>query len=84
LVPLPHALDQDQMANAGVLEKAGGAIRVNQKDFTPAWLSGEIAALAADPAQLAKMAQGARSAGTLDAASRLADLVIKVAGITPR
>ena len=25
LVPLPHALDQDQLANAGVLEAAGGA-----------------------------------------------------------
>ena len=28
LVPLPHALDQDQAANAGVLERAGGAIRL--------------------------------------------------------
>jgi UDP-N-acetylglucosamine--N-acetylmuramyl-(pentapeptide) pyrophosphoryl-undecaprenol N-acetylglucosamine transferase len=27
LVPLPHALDQDQSANAGVLEHAGGAIQ---------------------------------------------------------
>ena len=26
LVPLPHALDQDQLANANVLAKAGGAI----------------------------------------------------------
>jgi UDP-N-acetylglucosamine--N-acetylmuramyl-(pentapeptide) pyrophosphoryl-undecaprenol N-acetylglucosamine transferase len=30
LVPLPHALDQDQSANAGVLERAGGAIRLPQ------------------------------------------------------
>ena len=35
LVPLPHALDQDQFANAGVLEAAGGAIRIEQRDFTP-------------------------------------------------
>ena len=35
LVPLPHALDQDQLANAGVLESAGGAITVVQRDFTP-------------------------------------------------
>ena len=26
LVPLPHAIDQDQFANAGVLERAGGAL----------------------------------------------------------
>ena len=31
LVPLPHALDQDQLANAGVLEKAGGAIRCSRR-----------------------------------------------------
>ena len=47
LVPLPHALDQDQFANAGVLEAAGGAIRVVQKDFTPRRLAADIAALAA-------------------------------------
>ena len=35
LVPLPHALDQDQRANAGVLMDAGGAIRLDQADFTP-------------------------------------------------
>src|SRR5208337_2828362 len=35
LVPLPHALDQDQFANAGVLERSGGALRLVQNDFTP-------------------------------------------------
>jgi UDP-N-acetylglucosamine--N-acetylmuramyl-(pentapeptide) pyrophosphoryl-undecaprenol N-acetylglucosamine transferase len=81
LVPLPHALDQDQFANAGVLEVAGGAIRIEQRDFTPNRLATEIARLAGDPALLARMAKAAKSAGTIDAAERLADLVIKVAGI---
>jgi UDP-N-acetylglucosamine--N-acetylmuramyl-(pentapeptide) pyrophosphoryl-undecaprenol N-acetylglucosamine transferase len=81
LVPLPHALDQDQLANAGVLETAGGAICIEQRDFTPERLANEIAALAGDPARLAQMAQAARSAGTIDAAERLADLVLKVAAI---
>jgi UDP-N-acetylglucosamine--N-acetylmuramyl-(pentapeptide) pyrophosphoryl-undecaprenol N-acetylglucosamine transferase len=81
LVPLPHALDQDQFANAGVLEAAGGAIRIEQRDFTPERLAKEIGVLAKDPGRLAQMAQAARSAGTIDAAERLADLVIKVAGI---
>ena len=35
LVPLPHAIDQDQFANAGVLERAGGARRMVQDDFHP-------------------------------------------------
>ena len=31
LVPLPHALDQDQRANARILEEAGGAIMFEQR-----------------------------------------------------
>jgi UDP-N-acetylglucosamine--N-acetylmuramyl-(pentapeptide) pyrophosphoryl-undecaprenol N-acetylglucosamine transferase len=81
LVPLPGAIDQDQFANAGVLSEAGGALRVAQGDFTPDWLASEISGLATEPAKLAGMAQTARSAGRLDAAERLADLVLKVAGI---
>jgi UDP-N-acetylglucosamine--N-acetylmuramyl-(pentapeptide) pyrophosphoryl-undecaprenol N-acetylglucosamine transferase len=76
LVPLPHALDQDQHANAAVLEKAGGAIRLPQEDFTPERLAAEIAALAAAPPRLAAMAGAAKSAGAIDAAERLADLVL--------
>jgi UDP-N-acetylglucosamine--N-acetylmuramyl-(pentapeptide) pyrophosphoryl-undecaprenol N-acetylglucosamine transferase len=79
LVPLPHALDQDQLANASVLERAGGAICVNQKAFTGEWLAGEIARLAATPQKLVAMAAAARSVGTVDAADRLAELVLRVA-----
>src|SRR6202043_1743738 len=49
LVPLPHALDQDQFANAGVLEAAGGAIRLTQDVFTPRRLAAELAGLASAP-----------------------------------
>jgi UDP-N-acetylglucosamine--N-acetylmuramyl-(pentapeptide) pyrophosphoryl-undecaprenol N-acetylglucosamine transferase len=79
LVPLPHALDQDQLANARVLEQAGGAIRIDQAAFTPEKLAGEIARIAIEPDRLAIMAQRARAAGALDAADRLAELVLRVA-----
>jgi UDP-N-acetylglucosamine--N-acetylmuramyl-(pentapeptide) pyrophosphoryl-undecaprenol N-acetylglucosamine transferase len=79
LVPLPHALDQDQFANAGVLHDAGGAIRLMQEDFTPQRLAAAIAALAAAPERLTAMAARSRSVGRLDAAERLADLVLNVA-----
>ncbi len=81
LVPLPGAIDQDQFANAGVLSAVNGALRIVQADFTPNRLAAEISALAAEPARLAAMAASARAAGRLDAAERLADLVMKVAGI---
>jgi len=83
LVPLPGALDQDQLANANVLGAAGGAIVLKQDDFTPGRLAQEIAGLAADPATLPVMAAGAKSAGVLDAAERLADLVLRVANVVP-
>jgi UDP-N-acetylglucosamine--N-acetylmuramyl-(pentapeptide) pyrophosphoryl-undecaprenol N-acetylglucosamine transferase len=78
LVPLPHALDQDQSANAAVLEDAGGAIRLAQNDFTPDRLAEEIGALASAPKKLVAMAAAARSQGAIDAAERLADLVGKM------
>ena len=81
LVPLPGSLDQDQFANAGVLAQADAALRIVQADFTPDRLAAEISALAAEPARLAAMAARARSVGRLDGAERLADLVMKVAGI---
>ena len=81
LVPLPGSIDQDQFANAGVLSKANGALRIAQTDFTPDRLAAEISALAAEPARLGAMAAAARAVGRLDAAERLADLVAKVAGI---
>ena len=83
LVPLPGALDQDQLANANVLGRAGGAIVLRQDDFTPERLAAEIAAFAADADRLSAMAAGAKSTGTLDAADRLADLVLRVANVIP-
>lgn len=81
LVPLPGSIDQDQFANAGVLAQADGGLRIPQTEFTPDRLAAEISALAAEPRRLATMAGAARSVGRLDAAERLADLVVKVAGI---
>ena len=79
LVPLPHALDQDQAANAAVLAKSGAADVVRQADFTPQWLAARIAEFAASPQDLQRRAQAAKSVGVADAAERLADLVLAVA-----
>jgi len=81
LVPLPGALDQDQLANARVLEQAGGAVLLTQNLFTPDRLAQEIAILGAAPERLAALAAGAKTAGATDAAERLADLVMRTARI---
>jgi UDP-N-acetylglucosamine--N-acetylmuramyl-(pentapeptide) pyrophosphoryl-undecaprenol N-acetylglucosamine transferase len=80
LVPLPGALDQDQFANAGVLAENGGALRLPQSDFTPQRLAAEIADLASTPQKLVAMAAAARAQGALDAADRLAELVVRTMG----
>jgi UDP-N-acetylglucosamine--N-acetylmuramyl-(pentapeptide) pyrophosphoryl-undecaprenol N-acetylglucosamine transferase len=79
LVPLPHALDNDQLANAMALSAAGGAILIRQDEFTSARLAQELAQILADPDTLADMAAAARRTGNADAAERLAGLVLRVA-----
>jgi hypothetical protein len=48
-----------------------------QDDFTPDRLAAEISALASAPEKLVAMAAAARSQGAIDAAERLADLVLR-------
>ena len=76
LVPLPHALDQDQAANAGVLAGARAATLVQQSAFTPAWLSRELQKRLADPAGLRAEGERAKAIGIPDAAERLAELAV--------
>ena len=56
--------------------RRAAAIRLRQDDFTPDRLAAEITALASAPQKLVAMAAAARSQGALDAAERLADLVV--------
>lgn len=81
LVPLPHALDQDQAGNAQSLAAIGAAEVVKQADFTPEWLAGVLKSRLADPSLLTRGAAAAKSAGIPDAADRLAALVMEAAGL---
>ena len=81
-----YNLDRLRKAGATVsvghrAENVDGAIRIPQTEFTPDRLAAEISGFAAEPARLGAMAAAAKGAGRLDAAERLADLVVKVAGI---
>ncbi len=80
LVPLPHALDNDQLQNATRLAESGGAWCIEQKDLTAERLGGEIARLAGAPLELQQAAAAAKLQGRPDAVKRLADLVETMAG----
>jgi UDP-N-acetylglucosamine--N-acetylmuramyl-(pentapeptide) pyrophosphoryl-undecaprenol N-acetylglucosamine transferase len=84
MVPLPHALDQDQKANAMVLSSAGGGWTVEQRDMTPDKLAGDLAELILHPDRLASAAASARLTGKPDAVERLADLVEQTAAPAPQ
>ena len=59
LVPFPHALDQDQAANAAALAASGGAIVVPQTEFTPE----RLAAILRDALAVAGEARSRRRGG---------------------
>ncbi len=74
-VPLPHALDNDQLENATRVQDVGGGWCLEQKNFTPERLRKEISRLSADPDALAQAAQAARGIGEPAAVAKLADVV---------
>ena len=80
LVPLPHALDNDQLTNATRLAEAGAAWCMEQKNLTPQRLATEIMALSDSPDRLMAAAAAAKRAGKPDAVKKLADLVEQLAG----
>jgi len=79
LVPYPHAMDDHQSANAAVLEKAGAAWVVMERDLDVPKLSRLLERILTEPDSLRACAQAARSLGRADAAQRLADLAEQLA-----
>jgi UDP-N-acetylglucosamine--N-acetylmuramyl-(pentapeptide) pyrophosphoryl-undecaprenol N-acetylglucosamine transferase len=79
LVPLPNALDNDQLQNASRLAESGGCWCMEQKALSPERLAGELERLFREPARLSVAAEGARRVGRPDAVARLAGLVERLA-----
>jgi UDP-N-acetylglucosamine--N-acetylmuramyl-(pentapeptide) pyrophosphoryl-undecaprenol N-acetylglucosamine transferase len=69
-VPLPHAVDDHQTANALSLVEQGAAMLLSQADLTATSLAERLATLL-DPDILATMALQARACAHLDAVERL-------------
>ncbi|MBV9331945.1 MAG: undecaprenyldiphospho-muramoylpentapeptide beta-N-acetylglucosaminyltransferase [Alphaproteobacteria bacterium] len=79
LIPLPHALDDNQTPNADVFVEAGAGWKTAQAALTPEKLAGMLAEAFSDPADLSRRAALARQHAKPDAANRLADVVEKLA-----
>lgn len=79
LVPYPHAIDNDQAQNAQVLADAGGACVFRESDLSPRILSQHIIRAMEDSKWLEKMSHGGGAVRVLNAAERLADVVMAAA-----
>ncbi|MDD9841256.1 MAG: UDP-N-acetylglucosamine--N-acetylmuramyl-(pentapeptide) pyrophosphoryl-undecaprenol N-acetylglucosamine transferase, partial [Alphaproteobacteria bacterium] len=72
-VPLPNALDQDQMMNAMQLSTIQAAYLIPQRILTAEKMHKLLDELMDNPQKLAHMAELARSCGELEATDKLAD-----------
>ena len=75
LVPLPHAIDDHQTANARALTEHGGAILLRQDDMSEASLTRVLGDYLSQPERLVTMAAAARAAASPEAAQRVSDRV---------
>jgi UDP-N-acetylglucosamine--N-acetylmuramyl-(pentapeptide) pyrophosphoryl-undecaprenol N-acetylglucosamine transferase len=73
LVPLPHAIDDHQNANARSLTARGAGILLPQSDMTEDALAGMLQEQLSHPQGLSVMAAAATAVATPDAAERVSD-----------
>jgi UDP-N-acetylglucosamine--N-acetylmuramyl-(pentapeptide) pyrophosphoryl-undecaprenol N-acetylglucosamine transferase len=72
-IPFPHAADNHQVLNAGMLADEGAAEMIVEKDLSPEILSRKIAYYAAHREELNHMAAKARQFGKPNAAKNIVD-----------
>ena len=79
LVPLPHALDDNQTPNAEILSRADAGWTVAQGNLTPDSLAQMLTRIFSSPDDLARCAAAAHRLATPHAAEKLADMVDNLA-----
>jgi UDP-N-acetylglucosamine--N-acetylmuramyl-(pentapeptide) pyrophosphoryl-undecaprenol N-acetylglucosamine transferase len=80
LVPYPHATADHQAKNAAWLAEAGAAVVLPDGDCTGEHLRELVGALLADRHRLEAMADAARAVGRPEAADRVAEEAMALAG----
>ena len=76
LVPYPYAIDDHQTSNAHAIDETGAGWLIPEPSFTVDGLAGRLESLLTMPRILETAAAAARNAARIDAAVRLADIVL--------
>lgn len=74
LIPSPNVTNNHQEKNARVLEAAGGAVVVLEKDCSPEQMYGEVTGLLKDAQRRTKMSMALLELARSDSAERICDL----------
>jgi UDP-N-acetylglucosamine--N-acetylmuramyl-(pentapeptide) pyrophosphoryl-undecaprenol N-acetylglucosamine transferase len=80
VIPYPFAYANHQKLNADHLAAGGAAIVCEESMCTPELLAGLVCDLRSAPDRLAEMAAASRALGRPDAARRIAEVVLSIAG----
>lgn len=84
LVPFPAAADDHQRRNAEVLARAGAAVLLPQSELTAERLAAVTSDVLGDPERRRRMAEALRGFARPDAAARIVDRLIALAGAPER
>jgi UDP-N-acetylglucosamine--N-acetylmuramyl-(pentapeptide) pyrophosphoryl-undecaprenol N-acetylglucosamine transferase len=76
LIPLPTAAADHQTVNAVTLERAGAAVHLAQAQLTAERLDATVRSILERPAELDRLAAGARARARPDAAAEIARRII--------
>jgi UDP-N-acetylglucosamine--N-acetylmuramyl-(pentapeptide) pyrophosphoryl-undecaprenol N-acetylglucosamine transferase len=78
LVPFAAATNNHQELNARVMEKAGAAIVITEKELTPERLAVAISEVINDPARAVRMGDAARKTAAPEATKNIVDLIQRI------
>jgi UDP-N-acetylglucosamine--N-acetylmuramyl-(pentapeptide) pyrophosphoryl-undecaprenol N-acetylglucosamine transferase len=78
LVPFAKATNNHQEINARVVEKAGGALVITERELSPERLAAAISEIISDPARAARMGAAAKTLAAPEATKTIVDLIERI------
>jgi UDP-N-acetylglucosamine--N-acetylmuramyl-(pentapeptide) pyrophosphoryl-undecaprenol N-acetylglucosamine transferase len=78
LIPSPYVTENHQYKNAAVLEKAGAAMIIEEKDLTAKLLIEKVDELVSDPFKISEMSRNIGTFASSDTLDKIYDIVMEL------